>query len=169
MHTWYSYVTLRFVLDEAFLTQNVLTIAWPAWLTSVLTTKTARCIFFLQGCSDHWSVYLLLGKEPTPPSKCLHARRKDIWKKIPLCYVCCLFSQRPGANIQSLKEYKRSRQRQAASAPIANTLVPQAITDTKLDDVIIQVVFIKDVVIAFEMSGIIKSKKILKTVIDCNY
>ena len=84
-------------------------------------------------------MYLLLGKESTSASKCLHARRKDVRKKIPLCYVCCLFSQRPGANIQSLKEYKRSRQRQAASAPIANTLVPQAITDTKLDDVIIQV------------------------------
>lgn len=103
-------------------------------------------------------MYLLLGKESTSASKCLHARRKYVRKKISLCYVCCLSSQRPGANIQSLKEYKRSRQRQAASAPIANTLVPQAITDTKLDDVIIQVVFINDVVIAFEMSGIIKSK-----------
>lgn len=72
--------------------------------------------------------------------------------------LCCLFSQRPGANIQSLKEYKRSRQRQAASAPIANTLVPQAISDTKLDDVIIQVMFINDVASAFEMSLIITSK-----------
>ena len=99
-------------------------------------------------------MYLLLGKESTPASKCLHERRKDIWTTL----LCCLSSQRPGANIQSLKEYKRSRQRQAASAPIANTLVPQAITDTKLDDVVIQVMFINDVVIAFEMSGIIKTK-----------
>ena len=67
-----------------------------------------------------------------------------------LCYVC-LSSQRPGTNIQSLKEYKRSRQRQAASAPIANTLIPQVITDTKLDDVIVQVRFIGDILIAFKM------------------
>ena len=56
--------------------------------------------------------------------------------------LCCPSSQRPGANIQNLKEYKRSRQRQAASAPIANTLIPQVITDAKLDDVIVQVIFV---------------------------
>ena len=65
--------------------------------------------------------------------------------------LCCLSSQRPGTNIQSLKEYKRSRQRQAASAPIANTLIPQVIADTKLDDVIVQVRFIGNILIAFKM------------------
>ena len=95
-------------------------------------------------------MYLLLGKESAPASKCLHARRKDVCKEIVHFYsmLRCLSSQRPGTNIQSLKEYKRSRQRQAASAPIANTLIPQVITDTKLDDVIVQVIFIGDIMIA---------------------
>ena len=86
-------------------------------------------------------MHLLLGEESAPASKCLHARRKEMIVHF-YTVLCCPSSQRPGANIQNLKEYKRSRQRQAASAAIANTLIPQIITDTKLDDVIVQVIFV---------------------------